>query len=168
MLILGGVTQRGDRTEALLVEAWRLLATTANGKPLTIKRLCEKAGVNRGTFYLHYESLDEIRLQEEERIVRTILSIAERFDGHIVSSADPAAELTDIFAPVLNFVTANRNDIPLFLALLEETRFRNCILDGIRLNLRRWYGPLKWNGERRPVARSAGAEGQPGADNRSG
>lgn len=27
---------------------------------ITIKEICKKAGVNRSTFYLHYESIDDL------------------------------------------------------------------------------------------------------------
>lgn len=43
---------------ALLMDA--ALLTLLEGKDLeyiTVKEICEKAGVNRSTFYLHYETL---------------------------------------------------------------------------------------------------------------
>lgn len=132
--------QRGERTEELLIQAWRLLSSEANGTPLTIKRLCERAGVNRGTFYLHFENLDEIRFHEEERIIRTILSFTERFNRRAISGTDPVAELIDVFSPLLNYFVAHREDIPLMLMLIDEGRFRERIHSGIRINLERWFG----------------------------
>ena len=132
--------QRGDRTRALLVQTWRLLAPQPHQAPLTIKRLCERAGVNRGTFYLHFESLDEIRLLEEERIVGTLLSYTEHLDRAAISEEDPITDLVAVFSPVLSYVVANREDIPLVLMLLEGRRFRERLQSGIRTTLERWFG----------------------------
>ena len=33
---------------------------------ITVKEICEKAGVNRSTFYLHYETINDL-LEESER-----------------------------------------------------------------------------------------------------
>lgn len=29
---------------------------------ITVKEICERAGVNRSTFYLHYETIDALRM----------------------------------------------------------------------------------------------------------
>ena len=35
---------------------------------ITVKEICEKAGVNRSTFYLHYETIGDL-LEESARLI---------------------------------------------------------------------------------------------------
>lgn len=44
-------------------------------KALTVKSLCETAGINRGTFYLHYK--DIFHLIEETAFIQELLSVFE-------------------------------------------------------------------------------------------
>jgi AcrR family transcriptional regulator len=37
---------------------------------ITIKEICEKAGVNRTTFYLHYESMDDLLIETIEMVTK--------------------------------------------------------------------------------------------------
>ena len=41
-------------------EAFLILLEKKDYDYITIKEICEKAGVNRSTFYLHYETLDDL------------------------------------------------------------------------------------------------------------
>ena len=47
-------------TACLMDEALILLLEKKEYSFITIKEICEKAGVNRSTFYLHYETMDDL------------------------------------------------------------------------------------------------------------
>ena len=47
-------------------------------KGLTVKHLCETAGINRGTFYLHYRDIFD--LIEETAFFQGLMSVFEPFD----------------------------------------------------------------------------------------
>lgn len=47
-------------TACLMDEALLQLLETKDYDYITVKEICEKAGVNRSTFYLHYETVDEL------------------------------------------------------------------------------------------------------------
>ena len=47
-------------TACLMDEALILLLEKKEYSYITIKEICEKAGVNRSTFYLHYETMDDL------------------------------------------------------------------------------------------------------------
>lgn len=47
-------------TACLMDEALILLLEKKEYPFITVKEICEKAGVNRSTFYLHYESIDDL------------------------------------------------------------------------------------------------------------
>ena len=47
-------------TACLMDEALILLLDKKEYSYITVKEICEKAGVNRSTFYLHYETIDDL------------------------------------------------------------------------------------------------------------
>ena len=47
-------------TACLMDEALLRLLETKEYDYITVKEICEKAGVNRSTFYLHYQTMDEL------------------------------------------------------------------------------------------------------------
>ena len=47
-------------TACLMDEALILLLEKKEYSFITVKEICEKAGVNRSTFYLHYENIDDL------------------------------------------------------------------------------------------------------------
>lgn len=82
---------------------------------ITIKEICAKAGVNRSTFYLHYESindlLDETMNYINQKFVDYFNENAREFIDKIQSS--PLDELNLIkkhyLTPYLSFIKENKN-----------------------------------------------------------
>lgn len=74
---------------------------------ITVKEICQTAGVNRSTFYLHYESMNDL-LEE------TVSMINDKFKEKLsfVPSADPSSVILtseEYLRPYLNFIKENRN-----------------------------------------------------------
>ena len=61
-------------TALLMDQALLLLLQTKEYDFITVKEICEKAGVNRSTFYLHYESIDDLLLETLELINNKFMS----------------------------------------------------------------------------------------------
>ena len=57
-------------TALLMDEALLILLEKKEFEFITIKEICEKAGVNRTTFYLHYESMDDLLIETIEMITK--------------------------------------------------------------------------------------------------
>lgn len=57
---LDKVDKRVERTRNAIINAFKELIIEKEFKEITIKELAEKANINRKTFYLHYESMEEI------------------------------------------------------------------------------------------------------------
>ena len=55
-------------TACLMDEAFILLLEKKEFKYITVKEICTKAGVNRSTFYLHYETMNDL-LEESAQFV---------------------------------------------------------------------------------------------------
>ena len=59
---------------------------------ITVKEICEKAGVNRSTFYLHYETVDDL-LKESLLFIFSKFSEKYDSDSHIKTDSDSLRDL---------------------------------------------------------------------------
>lgn len=61
-------------TALLMNEALLLLLEKKEYEFITVKEICEKAGVNRSTFYLHYESIEDLLMETIDLINKRFMS----------------------------------------------------------------------------------------------
>lgn len=92
-------------TATLMDEALLLLLEQKEFDRITVKEVCRKAGVNRTTFYLHYENMNDL-LEE------TVSMINERFKRSLadVAADDPTGEVLTrekYLRPYLGFIRDN-------------------------------------------------------------
>lgn len=71
---MGKAQSKYYHTARLMDEALLSLLEKKNYDFITVKEICEKAGVNRSTFYLHYETINDL-------LVESIEFIAEQMQG---------------------------------------------------------------------------------------
>lgn len=64
-------------TARLMDAALLSLLETKSYEYITVKAICEKAGVNRSTFYLHYETMNDLLLESVESV---LCQMQNRFD----------------------------------------------------------------------------------------
>lgn len=85
---------------------------------ITVKEICETAGVNRSTFYLHYENTSELLAETTEYIIDKHFSyygirssdIVGRIDGG-AADRDPSSLIfvtEEYLTPYLSFIKDNR------------------------------------------------------------
>ena len=68
-------------TALLMNEALLLLLEKKDYEFITVTEICKKAGVNRTTFYLHYESIDDLLIETLDMINK---KFHDAFDNKIV------------------------------------------------------------------------------------
>lgn len=66
---------------------------------ITVKEICKRAGVNRSTFYLHYETISDLLSESVEYINRHFLDYMK------INSADFMSKLNDCPIEELNLIT---------------------------------------------------------------
>ncbi len=59
-------------TRRLIRDAFTQLLTQKPIQSISIKELCERAGVNRGTFYAHYQDIYDLRTAIENEMMRDV------------------------------------------------------------------------------------------------
>lgn len=110
-------------TAHLMDETLLSLLTKKKYEYITVKELCEKAGVNRSTFYLHYEGMNDLLA---ESLDYTMEKLRERFQDDIkienkIIAQSPMEELRIVspqyLVPYLDFVRENRT---LFAAAMSQ------------------------------------------------
>ncbi|MGM9874195.1 MAG: TetR/AcrR family transcriptional regulator [Bacilli bacterium] len=61
-------------TASLMNEALLILLEKKDFEYITVKEICHKAGVSRSTFYLHYESIDDLLKETIENVNKDFIS----------------------------------------------------------------------------------------------
>lgn len=96
---------RYANTASLMDEALLLLLEQKDFDQITVKELCQRAGVNRTTFYLHYENMNDLL---EETVDRINDRFKELFAA--VPPGDPSKEVLTsekYLRPYLSFIKEN-------------------------------------------------------------
>ena len=97
-------------TALLMDEALLLLLEKKEYEYITIKEICEKAGVNRSTFYLHYETIDDLLVETIEMINKRFY---QTFNNEVLDvnnlNKDELYLIDDKYLiPYLNFIKENK------------------------------------------------------------
>ncbi len=96
---------------------------------ITVKELCTEAGVNRSTFYLHYENTDDLLAETAEKLVEKFLSYFDVDAKEEVNSilVKPTEELIFIkpeyVIPYLEFMRDNRKVFAVAMKNHEKFNF---------------------------------------------
>lgn len=85
------VDRRVKRTKRMLAEAILSLVVEQDYEAITINEITQRADINRATFYLHYNSKDELLMEAlEEKFEELVVSF------HQVSTDDPIWHASEI------------------------------------------------------------------------
>ena len=111
-------------TAQLMDEALIALLKKKNFEFITVKEICEKAGVNRSTFYLHYENLGDLLAETTEMINKRFQEgYKKTFIDVSMGSVDDVFLITpEYIKPYLNFVKENKE---LFKLIHEKPQIFN-------------------------------------------
>lgn len=105
-------------------EAFLTLLEQKDFSYITVKELCQRAGVNRSTFYLHYETMADLLTESVEYLSRKAASYFQPGDSAFLERLQdcPLEELDLItpqyLLPYLRFAKEHRN---LFQTALKHT-----------------------------------------------
>lgn len=97
-------------TARLMDEALLLLLDKKEYEFITVKEICQKAGVNRSTFYLHYEGVEDLFRETVEMINERFFQTFnnKKLDVQGSSTADCFLITPEFLTPYLNFILQNK------------------------------------------------------------
>lgn len=103
---------------------------------ITVKEICKRAGVNRSTFYLHYETISDLLSESVEYINRHFLDYMK------INSVDFMSKLNDCPIEELNLITPEYL-IP-YLSYIKEHKsiFKTSVKNASVLNLDKSYSAM--------------------------
>lgn len=126
-------------TACLMNDALLLLLEKKDFEYITVKEICEKAGVNRSTFYLHYETMNDLLEETSHYVLKNFyLQIQEADDFNTpegersIAKHIGEARLEDLYLvtpkylePYLTFVKNNKRLFRTTLRHYELFRWDN-------------------------------------------
>lgn len=126
-------------TASLMDEAFLTLLQKKDYEFITVKEVCEKAGVNRSTFYLHYEGMDDLLKESYEYVSRRFYDSfeSEKITVEKVKFADKRESMLitpEYLEPYLNFVRQNKKVMSLIM--------KNASLFGAEKTFEKMYGDI--------------------------
>ena len=101
-------------TAARMDEAFLTLLAKKDFEYITIKEICEVAGVNRSTFYLHYETVNDLRAESARYIIDKLIENMPQDTAEFIGKLQtrPLKELhlitPEYLMPYLNFIKEHR------------------------------------------------------------
>ena len=123
-------------TAARMDKAFLELLGTKSFEYITVKEICEKAGVNRSTFYLHYETVYDLLSESVEYLNNQFINYIK------IDSYGIVEKLHDCSIDDLYFVTPKY--LMPYLNYIKENRrlFRTAVENSSVLNMEATYGKM--------------------------
>lgn len=87
------------RTKQLLGHALIELIEENGFEGITVRDLTEKAGLNRGTFYLHYRDMDHLLEESKEEMMQGLLNLSAELsmEDSLLKDGEPHPVLIGVF-----------------------------------------------------------------------
>lgn len=110
-------------TACLMNDALILLLAKKDFEYITVKEICEKAGVNRSTFYLHYDTMNDLLDETARYVLKNFYLQMQESDDFNMSEGDNGikkhiseSSLDELYLvtpkylePYLHFIKNNKN-----------------------------------------------------------
>ena len=112
------------KTKEAIKNAFKNMIIEMPYEKITIKELCERALINRKTFYLHYSSIDDLLEEFQEEIAEEYFDRIKNFD-HIkeVDKIIPIIDTMVLFLFIFKCLIVNLFKIFILLYLLIRYDF---------------------------------------------
>ena len=127
---VAGKQSRYFETAALIDEAFLCLLAEKDFEFITVKEICQKAGVGRSTFYLHYETMHDLLTESVEYVNARFLAQFGEQAGTALIERIPSAPLDELrlatpeyLLPYLVFIRDNQRLFGTLAKNYETLRF---------------------------------------------
>ena len=119
-------TRRVKMTKKMIKDAYIELLETNPDKRLSITEICQRADINRSTFYMHYEDVNQLVKEIEDELLDQIPypSISEG----ALSQND---QYLDLLKDTFEYIKENKKKFVLLLSQLDNSNFKKRIISTI-------------------------------------
>lgn len=94
---------------------------------ITVKEICEKAGVNRSTFYLHYETVNDLLAESAQYIIDQFVEFMPHKTAEILD-AIPTRPLDELYFITPEYLTPYLNYIKKYRHIFQVTIAQSSVL----------------------------------------
>lgn len=101
-------SERVIQTKRIIKDAFIELYKVNTIDNISVKELTNKAGFNRGTFYIHYQDIYDLLSEIEEEVLSEFQKLGIKIKDYDISSFDPK-EPIPATSEVLKYLKSNRN-----------------------------------------------------------
>ena len=122
-------------TAAKMDEAFLHLLEKKDLAYITVKEICENAGVNRSTFYLHYETIDDLLTECSQHIVNEFVGSMKEITAEFLKKL-PDRPLEELYlvtpkylTPYLEFIKEHRRIFRIAIEKASVLGMDNAYLD---------------------------------------
>ena len=113
---------------------------------ISVTELCERAGINRATFYAHYaDPSDLLRSIEDE-----ILNDLSRWLGPAIAAPD-GADLAGMLTPIIEYIGENADVCSVLLSSSGDAGFQAKVVDAVEQPFLDYVLPLIQGEPERPL-----------------
>jgi len=124
--------KRVMRTKQLIRNALTELMKEKGFDGITVRDLTEKAQINRGTFYLHYQDKYDLLEQSEEEMLAEIATIVQSINPHDAISYTGQNEPFPIILRLFEYFQANADFMTVILGPNGDPAFQVKLKDFIK------------------------------------
>jgi AcrR family transcriptional regulator len=117
------------RTKQMLRDALMQLIEEKGFDSITVRDLTSRAGLNRGTFYLHYRDKFDLMEQSKEEVWRELSQLVQRADPLLLYQYSQRDEASPFVIDIFEFIAANAD---FFKVMLGPKAFPQRIITLIR------------------------------------
>ena len=95
---------------------------------ITVKEICEKAGVNRSTFYLHYETVNDLLAESAQYIIDQFVEFMPHKTAEILDAIS-TRPLDELYFITPEYLTPYLNYIKKYRHIFQVTIAQSSVLD---------------------------------------
>ncbi len=127
-------SKKTAQTKRIYMNAFIELNTHRTIDKISIKELCSHVGFNRGTFYLHFQDIYDLREQIENELLKDIKVIVLEL-GNNNFQTEPPDKAKIAFSNMLEYVKKHHSYFEVLIGPTGDISFINKMKDNIKLLL---------------------------------
>ncbi|QHA01186.1 TetR/AcrR family transcriptional regulator [Dehalobacter restrictus] len=126
--------KKSIQTKRIFMDAFIALNHDKMIDKMSIKELCNRVGLNRGTFYLHFQDIYDLREQIENELLNGMKEIFLEFSKDIIIIKDPHIA-RNAFSSILAYIQKHHLYFEALLGPTGDISFINKIKNYVKLLL---------------------------------
>lgn len=130
--------RRVTRTKRMIRDAFTQLLEEKGFEEITVKDITEKADINRGTFYLHYESKYDLLEKSETEILEEMTGILKKINPNLIIHSQSQNEPIPFLVKLFEMIKINSDFMTVILGpkgnSFFQVKFKNFLKDNFLIN----------------------------------